>query len=484
MVMGQFHVSIGENMVDLLSPLRLPCGAEIGHRLVKPSITEGLADPSGEPTDRLERLYGQWADAGFALMISGNIIVEADHLERPGNVIIDRQPSAERMRKLRSWTSLARQHGAHFWAQLSHSGRQTQKSVNPHPMSPSAVAVGLPGGLFGKPREMSETEIEHTIELFANAAAICKSAGFTGIQIHAAHGYLISSFLSPIANTRTDRWGGSLENRARFLLSIVRAVRAKVGAAFPISVKLNSADFQKGGFNAEDSVAVALMLEATGVDLLEVSGGSYESPAMVGEVGGGKGVVPAKRASTVAREAYFLEFARTLRAQVKMPLMLTGGLRTREGMQQALDEGVDLLGVARPACVDPLDVARFLIGDADRLPSWEEGLRRETGLFSNNSPLSMVRTVASFAGIYWFYEQLYRLGRGERANLKAIPLFSMANVMLTELGIESQRKKLARTAARTAPGSSPELIARAARVTAPRRPVEPVTFGRQAPRQA
>src|SRR5262249_17443511 len=152
--------------VDLLTPLRLPCGAEIAHRLVKPAITEGLADPAGVPTGRLEHLYQMWADVGFALMISGNIIVDAEHLARPGNVILDRLPTPEMRQKLTHWTGLVRQHGAHFWAQLSHSGRQTQKAVNPHPLSPSAIAVGLPGGLFGKPREMSEEEILATIARF------------------------------------------------------------------------------------------------------------------------------------------------------------------------------------------------------------------------------------------------------------------------------------------------------------------------------
>ena len=196
-------------------------------------------------------------------------------------------------------------------------------------------------------------------------------------------------------------------------MSIVAKVREAVGSSFPISVKLNSADFQKGGFGPEESEAVAVMLEAVGVDLLEVSGGSYESPAMVGEMGGGKNTAPPKRASTLAREAYFLEFARTLRRRLRMPLMLTGGLRSREGMQAALDEGVDILGVARPICVDPVIAAEFILGLVDSMPSWEEKLRSDRGLLSNNSPLSMVRTVNSFAGIYWFYEQLYRLGRGE-----------------------------------------------------------------------
>jgi hypothetical protein len=258
--------------------------------------------------------------------------------------------------------------------------------------------------------------------------------------------HLISCFLSPNANQRTDKWGGSLENRARLLLSIVNAIRDQVGPGFAIGVKLNSADFQKGGFAANESEEVALMLEAAGVDLLEVSGGSYESPAMVGEAGGGAGVDRPKRASTLAREAYFLEFARSLRARSKMPIMLTGGLRTREGMQAALAEGVDLLGVARPICIEPSSVGRLLKGEIDALAVWEEKLRHDDGFFGNNSPLSLIRTINSFAGIYWFYAQLYRLGRGEAPNLGMKPLMAMIEVMGVEKAIFAKRKKL-RTAA-------------------------------------
>jgi len=225
-------------------------------------------------------------------------------------------------------------------------------------------------------------------------------------------------------------------------------------------VKLNSADFQKGGLAANESEAVADMLEAAGIDLLEISGGSYETPAMVGEIGGGAGGELPKRASTVAREAYFLEFARNLRRHSKLPILLTGGLRTREGMLQALAEGVDLLGVARPVCIEPGCVKRLLDGEINALPVWEERLRRERGLFSNNSPVSMIRTVASFAGIYWFYAQLYRHGRGEPLNFGMKPLMAMLEVMGVEKGIEKQRKALKR--ARSNNAAVPEVAASAA----------------------
>jgi len=427
---------------NVTDQLRLPCGVVLANRIAKPAITEGLADPRGWPTAELERLYSGWADSNFGLMITGNIIVDGEHLERAGNVIIEAEPSSDHLAALKSWVGSARKNGAHFWAQLSHSGRQTQKVVNPEPLAPSAVEIGLPGGQFGKPKAMTAQDIAQVVYRFAMAARICKEAGFTGVQIHAAHGYLISSFLSPKTNMRTDQCGGSLDNRARLLMSVVMAVRKEVGPSFAISVKLNSADFQKGGFGPEESALVALKLERAGVDLLEISGGSYESPAMMNEKGGAVDAetVP-KKASTLAREAYFFDFARELRRRLKMPIMLTGGLRTREGMQAALDEGVDVLGVARPVCVDLAAMKPFLAGETNTLPMWEEELRHKTGVFTTNSPVALIRTLSGFAGIYWFYAQLYRLGRGDPPVAGKIPMMALLEVMQAEKRILALRQK-------------------------------------------
>ena len=191
------------------------------------------------------------------MLLSGNIQVDRDHLERPGNVVIERSPDAAMLAALASWARAATRHGNHFWAQLSHAGRQTMKNVNPHPKAPSAVKVGLPGGQFGEPVALTTEEIRELVRRFGVAAAACKTAGFTGVQVHAAHGYLMSSFLSPRTNLREDAYGGSLENRARALLEAVGACREAVGPDFPVAVKLNSADFQKGGFAFEDSLQVA-----------------------------------------------------------------------------------------------------------------------------------------------------------------------------------------------------------------------------------
>uniref|UniRef100_UPI002616DDDC NADH:flavin oxidoreductase/NADH oxidase family protein n=1 Tax=Novosphingobium sp. TaxID=1874826 RepID=UPI002616DDDC len=297
----------------IVESLLLPCGAVLPNRLAKAAMTEGLADPQGRATPELARLYGLWADGGSGLLITGNVQIDGDHLERPGNVIIEGPQDAAALAGLRAMAEAGKRAGGHIWMQISHAGRQTQVTVNPHPKAPSAVAVGLPGKQFGLPEALTEKEIEGLIERFGTAAEVAKNTGYNGVQIHAAHGYLLSQFLSPRSNLRTDQWGGSLENRARMLMAVVARVRAGVGPEFPIGVKLNSADFQKGGFAFEESVIVARWLQDAGVDLLEISGGSYEQPAMMDIAGMQAPEMPPQRASTAAREAYFVDFAKTMR---------------------------------------------------------------------------------------------------------------------------------------------------------------------------
>jgi 2,4-dienoyl-CoA reductase-like NADH-dependent reductase (Old Yellow Enzyme family) len=415
--------------VTLTTPLTLPCGAVLKNRLAKAAMTEGLADSDGVPTAGLARLYGLWAEGGCGLLITGNVLVDPDHLERPGNVILAGPLDAAAQARFRAWTKAGTANGAHLWAQISHAGRQTQKLVNPAPKAPSAVALGLPGGQFGAPQAMTGADVEAVIEAFVAAVVQCEALGFTGAQIHAAHGYLLSSFLNPLANRREDEFGGALENRARPLLTIVRKAKAAVKPGFAIAVKLNSSDFQKGGLTTADSIAVARRLEEAGVDCLEVSGGNYEAPEMMGMAGVDPNAPrPAKAASTLAREAYFMTFARELRAAVAMPIMLTGGLRTRAGMQAALDEGVDILGVGRPLTVDPAAAAALLEGRIEALPKWEETLQTRKGFFGPQSPIKFLRMLNGFAGLYWYYAQLVRLARDGRADPSIKPLAAMAEV--------------------------------------------------------
>ncbi|NJM49809.1 MAG: NADH:flavin oxidoreductase/NADH oxidase family protein [Sphingomonadales bacterium] len=395
----------------LSAPLPLPCGAVLPNRIAKAAMTEGLADTRGRPTAELERLYRIWSDGGAGLILSGNIQIDADHLERPGNVIIDSEPDAAMMAALSGLARAATCNGNHFWAQISHAGRQTMKSINPHPKAPSAIKLGLPGGQFGTPLAMDETDIAAVVTGFVRAAKTCQQAGFTGVQIHSAHGYLLSQFLSPRSNQRTDLWGGSLENRARLLLDIVAQVRSAVGPDFPVAVKLNSADFQRGGFAFEDSLKVARWLEQAGIDLLEISGGTYEQPKLLGIEGLESPEEQNVAASTLQREAYFVDFALAMKDELAFPLMVTGGFRSRRAMEQALQSGAaDVIGLGRPLCYQP-DGPKRLLSGADSLPQMERKLHLVPAALSWLKAIKMVRGLDGFAMQYWFYSQLYALGK-------------------------------------------------------------------------
>ena len=381
-------------------------------------MTEGLADTKGRASGPLVRLYEAWSRSGAGLLITGNVQIDRRHLERPGNVVLAGAQDAEAMAALRLWSKTARARGAGLWMQLSHAGRQTPSLVNPTPKAPSAIPLALPGKQFGQPVALTATEISALIAHFAEAAAIARETGFTGVQIHAAHGYLISQFLSPRANIRADEWGGSLENRARFLREIVRAARAKTGRDFTIAVKLNSADFQKGGFTPADSIAVAQWLAQDGVDVIEISGGNYEQPRMVLMDGLEKPDLTGLPASTAAREGYFLDFAIQMRARVEIPLMVTGGFRSAAAMDRAVrDDGIALLGIARPMVVRT-DAPQSLLDGALQLDRWEDRLRLGPGIFGPKSPLKTIRAINGFGALYWQYQQLRRIARGQAPDLR------------------------------------------------------------------
>ena len=403
-------------MSDVLArPLTLPCGATLPNRIAKAAMTEGLATPLGVPTPELERLYSLWSDGGAGLLLSGNIQVDADHLERPGNVIIEREPDVAMRNALASWAAAATRGGNHFWAQIAHAGRQTQKIVNPHPKAPSPVKLGLPGGQFGEPVALTVDEIEDIVRRFGICAAAVKDAGFTGVQVHSAHGYLLSQFLSPRSNQRDDQYGGSLENRARALLDIVATVREAVGPEFPVAVKLNSADFQKGGFDFEDSLQVAQWLEQAGVDLIEISGGTYEQPRLLGVEGMEAVEEQHVKQSTLMREAYFVDFALAMQEKVSIPLMVTGGFRRRDAMEQAITSGgADLVGLGRPMCV-MTDAPKQLLEGLEELPRFESRLSFFPPWLSFLSRVKALRPLAIFGVQYWFYAQLDKLGRNGRA---------------------------------------------------------------------
>lgn len=410
-------------MTSISDPLTLPCGVVLSNRIAKAAMSEQLADRNNAPDHKLRNLYGRWSNSGAALLITGNVMVVPSAVSEPRQVVLD---DDGRLAAFRGWAQAATANGTHAWLQINHAGRQIPRFLTLRPKAPSAVTVSSGLGLFGSPRELSHREIVDLVDRFAATAGLAIQSGFTGIEIHAAHGYLISQFLSPATNTRTDRWGGSPERRRRFLIAVVEAVRLAVGPHVPLAVKLNSADFQRGGFTEDESLETIDALAAAGIDLLEISGGTFESAAMVGVT------QPPTRASTRAREAYFLTFAERARSRVAMPLMVTGGFRSSAGMNAALSAGVDVVGIARPMAVEPDLPVKLLAGfeseiDHDRLTGHQGAKRRNT-------------FVRAAADIMWHTEQLRRMARGDDPDLRINPTASVARMLASQALASTMRK--------------------------------------------
>lgn len=396
-------------------PLQLPNGAVIPNRIGKASMEENLADATQGPSAELLRLYQAWAEGGTGLLLSGNVMVDRRAMTGPGGVVLEDDSQLE---KFREWARIGRAKGAQFWLQINHPGRQMQANLGQQTVAPSAVALDMGGlsKLFPVPKELDDAEIGKLIQRFARTAELAEQAGFSGVQIHAAHGYLLSQFLSPLSNKRTDSWGGSLENRARLLLEIVKAVRARVSPGFCVAVKINSADFQRGGFDAADAKRVVQMLNELPVDLVELSGGSYEAPAMQGDARDGR---------TLAREAYFLEFAGEIAAVAKMPLMVTGGIRRLPVVEQVLDSGVAVAGIATALAIEP------------NLPQrWQAG---EQQLSAELPPIRWKnKTLAALAYMATVKFQMRRLSHGKASKPNVSPL----RAFLTEQVKMARRTRL------------------------------------------
>jgi len=328
---------------SVFSKLRLPNGIELPNRLAKAAMEENMATCGHLPGEDIFRLYKTWASGGAGLLITGNVMVDHRAMTGPGGISLEAETPLEPFKK---WAEVGQQNGTHMWMQINHPGRQVYAAMGGSVLSPSDIALdmGKHSNLFGKPKPMTEEDIAELIERFSTTAKRAVEAGFKGIQIHAAHGYLLSQFLSPLTNQRKDQWGGSLENRARLLYEVVKAVQKSVSKDTAVAVKLNSADFQRGGFDADDAIAVVKALGNLNVDLVEVSGGSYESPAMQGNTADGR---------TLAREAYFLQFAKDIAKEATMPVMTTGGITRLEVAQHVIDEGVDMVGLGRALAFSP-----------------------------------------------------------------------------------------------------------------------------------
>ena len=387
--------------LPLSTPLALPNGAVIPNRVAKAAMEENMADAGQLPGAALRALYAAWARGGAGLIITGNVMIDGRAMTGPGGVVLERGTPRE---SFAAWASAARANGAQVWMQINHPGRQVFAAMKGEAWAPSAVALdlGKHSKLFAQPREMTKAEIAEVVTRFSDTAKAAEEAGFTGVQIHAAHGYLISQFLSPLTNRRTDAWGGSLANRARLLLDVVRAVRARVSPGFCVSVKLNSADFQRGGFSEDDAKQVLRWLNELPVDLVELSGGSYEAPAMQGRAADGR---------TLAREAYFLEFAKDLAAVAAMPVMTTGGIRRRAVAEQVLASGVAMVGVATALAQRPELPSAWFAGkelDASLSPvTWKD--KGMAGLANMALVKRRLRAVAAGQGAPRAYSPLLTL---------------------------------------------------------------------------
>ena len=398
----------------LFSKLVLPNGNEIKNRIGKGAMEENMADSDQAPSDQLYRLYDSWAKGGTGLIISGNVMVDGRAMTGPGGVVLENDRNLE---KFRRWAEIGTQNGAQFWLQINHPGRQMPGSLGQEAIAPSAVGLdlGAQSGRFPPPRAMTPEDIADIKERFTNTALLAEKAGFSGVQVHAAHGYLLSQFLSPLVNKREDEWGGSLENRARLLLDIVKSIRAAVRPDFAVAVKINSADFQRGGFSEDDARQVVEWLNPLGVDLIELSGGNYEAPAMMGT---------ARDERTLAREAYFLEFATEIRKVANMPIMVTGGIRRIEVANAVIESGVDMAGIATALAICP-----------DLPNRWQAGETPAPAL----KPIQMKdKALASAAQMSSVRFQMKKLSKGKRPNPNVWPLYALVT---SELEAKSRAKK-------------------------------------------
>jgi len=406
-------------MTVLEEEMILPNGSTLKNRIAKSAMSENLSNKNNEPTPLLIEVYKKWAQSGAGLLITGNIMIDSKAIGEPRNVVVENRKNFE---ILKEWAESVNGTDTHLWAQINHPGRQAMEPINRDLKAPSAVPLKSGGRKDGSkkiPIALNESQILAIIEAFGNTAIILKDAGFSGVQIHGAHGYLVSQFLSPYSNIRSDKWGGSLENRARFVIEVYRKIRARVGKSFPIGIKLNSADFQKGGFSEEESMEVVKILSKEGIDLIEISGGTYEAPAMMGK----------RKKSTIKREVYFMDYIEKASKITTTPLMLTGGFRTTSIMKDAIASNqLDIIGIARPFTVYPN------IGN--------EIFNKSRINFNTKIKKTGVKGIDGAMNIIWYESQIKRLGKGKvpKPDLNPWLVFIKYSWLILEKKINKKRK--------------------------------------------
>ncbi len=381
----------------LFQPFTFANGKIAKNRFFKSAMEEQLAKHN-QPTAQLVRLYDTWAKGGTGVLVTGNVMVAENGKGSINDVVITDEHS---MDTLKAWAKAGTLNDTLLIKKINHAGKQSPKVINSVPVAPSAVALQGMDGFINPPRELADNEIEMLIRQFAHTAQMAEKAGFSGVQIHGAHGYLISQFLSPHHNRRTDKWGGSLENRMRFLVEIYQAIRAVVQPEFLVGLKLNSADFQKGGFDESDSIQVVQKMSELGIDFIEISGGNYESPEML-----------SAKASTQKREAFFLDYAEKARAVSQVPLIITGGFRSEQAMNDALQSGhLDLVGVARPLALMP-NLPKQIQNGTYRTITTE---RIKTGCQVVDNKVGAVLEMD------WYMAQMALIGQGKQPNPELSP---------------------------------------------------------------
>lgn len=393
-------------MKYLNKPFELPNGSILPNRIAKSAMSENLANSDHSASEQIIRAYDTWAKGGVGLNITGNVMIDSRALNAPRNIVIEDRSHFDLLQK---WAAVVKGTDSHLWVQINHPGRQTTASISKETVGPSAVPLNMKSAsfMFKEPTALTEEKIWDIIERFGNTALIVKDAGFTGVQIHGAHGYLVSQFLSPISNIREDKWGGSLENRVRFLIEVYNNIRAKVGADFPIGIKLNSADFQRGGFTEEESMEVVKILSSLSIDLIEISGGTYEKAAMMGSE---------QKESTQKREAYFMDYIKKVRKLTTRPLMLTGGFRTAAVMDNAIRDGeLDIIGLARPFSLYPDFPNQFFNNSLSKieLPIPKTGIKAIDKM--------------GFVDLLWHEAQIKRIGNGKSPDPNLSAFSGLAN---------------------------------------------------------
>lgn len=312
--------------------MKLPCGVILKNRLAKSPMSDSLGNGEGNPTKAQIRLYKKWAEGGVALSFIGEVQGDSRFPEKPGNLVISETSDPHLLSELGRQATID---GAQLWPQLGHAGALAHLPIS-QPKGPSTINIE---GLHCA--EMSSDEIKALPDMYAKTALLAKNTGFSGIHIHAGHGFLLSQFLSPLFNHRTDGYGGSIEARCRIILEVINRVRIAVGTSFPIGIRINSSDQLEGGLTEVESLEAIQRLNKTSIDLIDISGGTYFPGATASSESSSDGV-------------YFLDFAQRAKKVTDIPLLVTGGFKSRHQAIEALESGAaDMIGLGRAMVLNP-----------------------------------------------------------------------------------------------------------------------------------